>query len=222
MYLIRTYSRAENNKQKTSLSTYFKQNTLITTFHELRYFTNPLSATQAFGYCTNLQEITLPESATVIPNSCFRGCSNLQVVKSGGVTIMHNCAFYDCHQVKFVSMDNVTQLGTSTNTSTGQSLFANADELDRVILPKITAIRVPAFWSNRAQALRYVLITAPTVPTLATSTCFNRTTYKIYVPNTLIDSYKSATQWSNLSSRLLPVSQFPTDFPEDAEELGIS
>lgn len=69
----------------TNLSTYFRGNTQITSFDELRHFTgltsiygNNSSPYGAFAGCTALESIIIPSSVTSIGAYAFRGCSNLK------------------------------------------------------------------------------------------------------------------------------------------------
>ncbi|MBP5502056.1 MAG: leucine-rich repeat domain-containing protein [Bacteroidales bacterium] len=48
-------------------------------------------------YCLNLQEITIPQGVTVIPESAFAICTNLKTVTFlGDITRIENNAFYEC------------------------------------------------------------------------------------------------------------------------------
>ena len=69
-----SYAEAES---VTSLNRYF-QNSGITRFNELRYFTSLTTiGSMAFYGCSQLQEITLPESVEAILTGAFHGCSML-------------------------------------------------------------------------------------------------------------------------------------------------
>lgn len=61
------------------LGTTFRNNTQITSFDELQYFTG-LTQIQAnaFNGCSSLLDITIPSTVTTINNSAFTGCSAMQ------------------------------------------------------------------------------------------------------------------------------------------------
>ena len=65
--------------------------------------------------------------------------------------------------------------------------------------------------------LRWVVIYATTVPAIMTTTFPSGT--KIYVPDEAVDSYKAASNWSSIASRIFPMSQFLTDFPGEIRDL---
>ncbi len=62
----------------------FRQNTDITTFDELQYFTGVTGIYyNTFYGCTNLQRISLPDAVTNIGWQAFRECTSLQSVEMG-------------------------------------------------------------------------------------------------------------------------------------------
>ena len=65
--------------------------------------------------------------------------------------------------------------------------------------------------------LRWVVIYATSVPTIMTSAFPSGT--KIYVPDEAVGSYKAASNWSSIASRIFPFSQFLTDFPGETRDL---
>ena len=70
----------------TSLANYFSDNTEITSFNELQYFTKLITiGSYAFSGCSNLASITIPNSVTK-GNGAFSGCSALTSVTVGNST----------------------------------------------------------------------------------------------------------------------------------------
>ncbi len=62
----------------TTISTYFKGITTISSFNELRFFTGISKFPNgAFQNCSNLESIEIPNSITSIGNDVFEGCTNL-------------------------------------------------------------------------------------------------------------------------------------------------
>ncbi len=100
----------------TSIGTVFKQNTGITSFDELRYFTSITSIpSSAFYGCTGLKSIELPESITSIGGSAFYNCTGLKgVVIPNNVTSVGASAFYGCTSLEeMIIPNNVTTIGSS-------------------------------------------------------------------------------------------------------------
>ncbi len=114
----------------------FGSNTKIHSFKECQYFTNVKSF--AFGYCSNLFEIDLPENITSIDPGAFKECSSLisltipnSVTKIGdgafmrcstlvsmtlpeSVISIESNAFYGCVSMKNINIPcNITSIGSS-------------------------------------------------------------------------------------------------------------
>ena len=73
----------QDAKAVTSISNWFKNNTTITSFDELRYFTGITNLVGylndgAFQGCTNLRGIVLPPNLTIVGQSSFQGCTALE------------------------------------------------------------------------------------------------------------------------------------------------
>ena len=83
----------------TSLGEVFKNNTEITSFNELQYFTGLSSIdNSAFYGCSGLTSVTIPSGVTSIGNSAFSACSSLTSitipnnVSSLGETVFSGCS----------------------------------------------------------------------------------------------------------------------------------
>ena len=88
----------------------------------------------------------------------------------------------------------------------------------RAILPStITTLSASSF--SYCRFTKYFLCKALSVPS-GFNGCINDSSCPIYVPDDSLASYKSA--WSAYSSRMHSFTEFVEDFPDDAEELGIS
>lgn len=117
----------------TSTSTYFRGNTDITKFNELRYFSNLTTITGgssgstpgAFGGCTNLEEITLPDSVTSIGKYAFYNTKIKSFIHPTSCSYAEG-AFSNCKQLQFISINNsnsatgawFNKIGTSANPAT--------------------------------------------------------------------------------------------------------
>ncbi len=92
----------------TNLSTYFRGNTEITSFDELRFFTgltsiygnNSADNPGAFGGCTNLVSITFPTSLASIGYYAFYNCSKLAGSFNIPNVTLGQHAFRNCAKIK--------------------------------------------------------------------------------------------------------------------------
>ena len=140
-----SYAEAES---VTSLNRYF-QNSGITRFNELRYFTSLTTiGSMAFYGCSQLQEITLPESVEAILTGAFHGCSMLQPFRfPTGITHIMDDAFGDCTSLTTVDLSELDcELGMAVFRGSGlqgialprtlkvipERTFAQCDQLQHV------------------------------------------------------------------------------------------
>ena len=160
----------------TDIGNVFQENTDISTFDELRYFTGLMTIPgNAFCYCRKLTSIIIPCNVTEIGNSAFLGCklSSLTIPKS--VTVIGKGAFTDCGMTltainvesgnpKFDSRDDchaIIETATSTLlwgcnntiipnsvTSIGNSAFSHCMDLTTLTIPEgVTSIGSWAFYN---------------------------------------------------------------------------
>ncbi len=94
----------------------------------------------AFGNCSGLTTITIPDSVTSIGYSAFGNCSGLTTITiPGSVTSIGEYAFYNCSSLTNITIpDNVTSIGDST--------FEGCSSLTSVTIPdSVTSIGKYAF-----------------------------------------------------------------------------
>ncbi|MBO7218668.1 MAG: leucine-rich repeat protein, partial [Clostridia bacterium] len=82
---------------------------------------------ESFGWCINLESITLPNSLTTIGSVAFGSCNKLTtIVIPNSVTSIGYGAFDDCNALQSITLP-FTGDGTSVNTNFGY-IFAETDE----------------------------------------------------------------------------------------------
>ena len=192
----------------------------------------PESITSIGGYafynCHNTPLQNLPSQLTVIKESCFYSCNKMTISKlPEKLTSIEKYGFYNCTSI------TISELPEGLR-SLQQSAFAKCNSITIKELPiEIKTIEpycfqecssIPSFKAlgdvtsignyafNKCSALQYIQFPNITsVPTLGTnvftSTPIGSKTGYIYVPNTLVDSFKSATNWSAYASQIKPISE---------------
>lgn len=137
----------EQVKAVNSLKTYFRSNTNIKTFDELKYFTNFTQINssgqgdvEAFSKCSNLELISFPPNFTMIGDgnaaygsghTAFSECTSLKTVNMPeSLYYIGNCAFYKCSALEELDLTNVTYIGS--NAFSGCTLLKNLVNTDNV------------------------------------------------------------------------------------------
>ena len=156
-----------------------------------------------FDGCKNLVNITIPSGVTSIGAAAFQLCTSLSAVTipSGVKTIPNHC-FYQC-----TSLPSITIPSGVTNI--GESAFISCSGLTSVTIPSgVTSIGQYAFWG--CSGLTSVTVLATTPPSLGSFTNIypfdNTNNCPIYVPAGSVNTYKSASGWSNYESRIQAIS----------------
>ena len=130
----------------TKFNRWFRQNTVIETFDEMRYFTgitrletdsgnNP----GVFFGCTNLRSIVFPETITYLQSRSFRDCPNLTIdINLPNVDDVQDAIFLNAG-ITSVSMPKVESLSGGTN-ATVSGAFNGCVNLLRASFPSLTVV----------------------------------------------------------------------------------
>jgi Leucine-rich repeat (LRR) protein len=162
-----------------------------------------------FYYCTSLTTVDLPE-CTSIGDSAFSNCTSLTTVDLPKCTTLKHSAFSNCTSLTTVDLPKCTTLEYGA--------FGNCTSLTTVDLPKCTTLKHSAF--SNCTSLTTIILSNNQVTTLSDISVFtdssiaNGTGY-IYVPDNLVDSYKTATNWSTYANQIKPLSELPSNLKEE-------
>ncbi|MBR1667635.1 MAG: leucine-rich repeat protein [Bacteroidaceae bacterium] len=108
----------------TSLGMVFNNNTEVTAFDELSYFTGLTSiGSQAFRGCSSLISIQIPGGVTTIGNCAFSGCDGLTSIEIGeGIQSIGDYAFASCGDLLDVYCAAETPPSMGTDVFKGSSV----------------------------------------------------------------------------------------------------
>ena len=120
----------------------------------------------------------------------------IEVAESDIVTSIADYAFLEC--------SSLTSVSFPVATSIGQNAFSGCSKLTEVSFPNVTSIGDAAFYNCSSLTTIYVGTNISTVCTLSSTDAFEECSKltNIYVPANLVDSYKTATNWSSYADKI--------------------
>ena len=130
--------------------------------------------------CVRLNEIDFPSLVETKQNA-FSGCTALTKAVLSNIVTVGNSSFYNCNLLAYCDLGaNVTSIGTS--------VFYKNSKLKTLIIRNTNV--VPTIQSNTFSS-----------SAIASGTGF------VYVPDTLVDSYKVADKWSTYANQIKGLSE---------------
>lgn len=182
----------------------------------------------AFANCSNLTYISFP-ACTFINGGAFVSCSNLISANFPMCSVVNNGAFSYCRALSTISLPLILSAPqylfygcyslSSVNLLSCKNIqygaFQNCSTLSLISLPNCSSIATYAFYGCYYLLSLYLMSTS--VVSLAAITAFTNTPISnyttstggvygsIYVPASLLASYKAATNWTTFSDRIVGV-----------------
>lgn len=167
---------------------------------EARYQYN-IANSASFVYSSGFEykmvkTVDLP-NCLYVGSKAFFYCASLTTVNLPACTTLYDYAFRYCGILSYVSLPNVVRMSGYC--------FANCVSLQTISLPNCSYVSQGAFYSCNNLKTIYM---GTALSTVATMTNRNALSYcsalqSIYVPASLVDAYKSATNWSYYSSKIV-------------------
>lgn len=153
----------------------------------------------AFTYCSNLTTINFPV-CKYIGSTAFLSCVKLTTAIFPACISVGNGAFRNCTKLTTVSLPTCKLVSTEA--------FISCKTLTTISLPVCSRIFAGAFSS--CPSFNTIYLMSSSICALSASTAFSNTGItksigSIYVPASLVDSYKSATNWTYFSNRIFGV-----------------
>ena len=151
-------------------------------------------------------------------NAMFQFCEsltsvNLRGINTSSVTNM-DLMFYQCGSITSVDL---TGLDTSKVTNMSYT-FGICSNLKYVNISGWTSESITnnSYMFGFSPKLEAVVIDSPAVFRLTAATAFNdsgvsKGTGFVYVPDDLVDEYKSATNWTTVADQIKPLSELPQE-----------
>lgn len=160
-----------------------------------------------FQYCSKLSSIYLPLCNT-IHWGCFSACYSLTSINLPQLTILSSETFHSCFHLENISVPKVAAIWSS-------ALF-QCYALSILSLPSCSLI-AGSYAFDYCYNLLSLYLMSTSVVVLSNSNTFNNTPIagvttstggvygSIYVPASLLASYKAATNWATFSDRIVGV-----------------
>lgn len=152
----------------------------------------------AFGSCISLSQVSLP-MCSYIAGYAFQDCRSLSQASLPMCSYIGEAAFNECKSLSQISISMCSYIGSYA--------FRSCGSLKQVSLPKCSYIGNYAFLF--CYELNTITIGYSGVCSLGSSvfyrTLITSSTGDIYVPASLVNAYKSATNWSYFSNRIFAI-----------------
>ena len=149
----------------------------------------------SFRGCNELQEVSLP-LVTELPDAAFHGCSKLTAFDFSNVIKIGVETFYAC---------GLTEVYGPIIRSLGGTTFQHCSSLVKATLPKVTSIETYTFsdcYSLSSLVVGTELDDETAICRLGGTSSLPSSIDAIYVPYNLVDSYKTATNWSTFADKI--------------------
>ena len=161
----------------------------------------------AFAEDESLEEIDLP-ICTKLGNFAFQNCASLTKDEWDELLTIGDSAF-NYSGVGALRAAKVTTLGT---------YIGRGSRMSTIDLTALTSVKANQF--NGASALVELILRRTSLVTLANANALTGTPLAagvgyIYVPNNLVSSYKSASNWSARASQIKSIDEYPLAFQNE-------
>ena len=133
--------------------------------------------------CSNLKKLNLPKVTAINQYSCAQN-AKLTAVNIPKVTVINSAGFQGCSSLQ------VLELGTMT--SIGANAFNNCAALQTLIIRQTTGV-----------------VCSLSATSAFTNTPIANGTGYIYVPASLVNVFKNATNWSTFSAQFRAIEDYP-------------
>lgn len=161
-----------------------------------------------FANCYMLSEISLGK-LTRISSSAFQNCRRLENFENGYAKNIESYAFYDSSSIGVASNKMILKsVKCASARSIERCAFAGLTKIETIdILGGGDIERMSDTNKPLESLVNFIMRNDETVTHVDAYTAFAETT-NIYVPDALVDSYKTATNWSKYAEQIHPLSEY--------------
>lgn len=213
----------EQAAKVSSIGTTFRSNKVIKYFNEFKYFTkitsfntNGYAVNGEFASCSSLIEIDLT-NIVHLSCSCFQDCVSLKYLHNLRRSICFQTSgsgpIYGCSSLEGELDMTDGHFGVPGNYNEVLSMQAfRGTGWTTIHLPK-TTLRITAnYVFMSAPRLTSLIIAADHLVTITASNALGSlsSSCKVYVPNDLVISYRKASYWSAIYTRIFPIIDGPS------------
>ena len=171
---------------------------------------NNASYIHPYVFATNsyINTVNLP-NCTSVGEDAFRECPNISSVFLPVCSYIGDSGFKDCSRLQKVDIPACEFIG--------KSAFKGCSSLTQVTLPVCSFMDLYAFLY--CSSLKRITLPSTSVCELADEGIFRGTPIErgsggIYVTESLVDTYKSASYWSLISAQIFPIVESPISFSD--------
>lgn len=153
---------------------------------------------------TALTTVNISSDCTEVGYAGFENCSLLTTFNTSYLQTIGGNAFHNCTSLTTIDISNVTSMGTAA--------FDNCTLLTGDIILNASIITLPDYLFRGCRNLTSLTILSEVMVPRGNNSVADDASFPIYVPDDLVDAYKTANSWGNgnLRSRITPLSQKPS------------
>ena len=161
----------------------------------------------AFAQCTNLTYVSLPNCTTFSGFRQFSGCSKITAINLPNLATISdgNQSFSHMVGVGEISLPSLTKISGSNAT------FTNCQNVKKIKLPLLSGSTIGGSCFDNCYWLDTLVLGGDTLNPLANTNAFRNAGIhgnglSVYVPDNLVDTYKTATNWTAYADKIKPMS----------------
>ena len=208
----------------TDLGEVFKNNTTITSFDELQYFTGLTTiGWEAFAWCHNLTSIVLPSSITSIDGGAFNDCRNLLSITIPAAVTEIGFAALTCDNLETIIVEQGNTVYDSRDNCNAV-INTSSNELIRgckntVIPNTVVSLYDHAFASCSMESIN-IPASVTNISTSAFYLCGNLATITVDANNVVYDSRNNSNAIIQTNTNKLVAGSKTTVIPNTVTAIG--